>query len=172
MEVDVITLAMALLATGCKHSTPTSMANTTLQSPTGGYRADPAAQAAAVAEMLDNFGRVHFETARAVLSADAMDALTANALILSRFPDLVVEIQGHADERGTTDYNLALGQQRAAAVADYLIGQGIAASRLPLVSFGEERPIVAGSGDVAWAQNRRAEFRILTGGLGIQGTVN
>lgn len=165
----VSTLLVLVAWTGCRHPAPAAMTSATLAPPTGGYRAPPG-QAEAVASLLDNFARVHFETNKAVLTADSMDALTANALILARYPDLRVEIQGHADERGTTDYNLALGQQRAAAVQEYLVGQGIAASRLPLVSFGEERPASAGAGETAWAQNRRAEFRVLAGPEGVQGT--
>lgn len=166
----MIWLVTILLATGCKHATPATMSNATLQAPSGGYRAPPG-QAEAVASLLDNFSRVYFETNKATLTADSMDALTANALILGRFPDVTVEIQGHADERGTTDYNLALGQQRANTVLEYLVGQGIAASRLPVVSYGEERPATAASGEVAWAQNRRAEFRVLTPGDAAHGTV-
>ena len=82
-----------------------------------------------------------------------------------------VEIQGHADERGTTEYNLALGQKRAAAVRQFLLAEGVAPSRLSTISYGEEKPRAAGESETAWAQNRRAEFRITwSGDALVQGT--
>ncbi|MCA9490598.1 MAG: OmpA family protein, partial [Myxococcales bacterium] len=68
---------------------------------------------------------------------------------------------------GTTDYNLALGQRRAAAVQSYLVSSGVSPGRITLVSYGEERPLASGAGEVAWSQNRRAEFRITVGGDGL-----
>ena len=77
---------------------------------------------------------------------------------LATVPGLVVRIEGHTDERGSEEYNLALGMRRAAAVQRHLVGQGIAPSRMTIVSLGEERPAVAGSDETAWSQNRRAVF--------------
>ena len=80
-------------------------------------------------------------------------------------------MQGHTDERGTTDYNLALGDRRANAVKDYLVGAGIGPSRLTIVSYGEELPAASGSNERAWSQNRRAEFVVTWGGEGeVKGT--
>jgi peptidoglycan-associated lipoprotein len=121
-------------------------------------------------ELMANFARVHFETDSSQLTADAKVALQANAQILQTYPELKVEIQGHADERGTTDYNLALGQRRANSVVSFMTSQGVATSRLPVVTYGEERPLDDRSGEVAWAQNRRAEFRVLAGAAPVQGT--
>lgn len=73
-------------------------------------------------------------------------------------------IEGHTDERGSDEYNIALGQRRAAAAKAYLVSQGIAADRIDVVSFGEERPAAQGSNETAWAQNRRDEFEIIVGG--------
>ncbi|MBX2800253.1 MAG: OmpA family protein [Myxococcales bacterium] len=130
-----------------------------------------AATEAAMAELARNFERVHFEVDSSNLTSDSKDALTANAAILQEFPKLSVEIQGHADERGTTDYNLVLGQRRARAVLDFLADSGVAPRRIAVVSFGEERPLEAGSTEVAWAANRRAEFRVIDGAPpGVQGT--
>ena len=75
-----------------------------------------------------------------------------------------VLIAGNCDERGTEEFNLALGQRRAAAVKDYLVQRGVAATRVETVSFGEERPVAQGSDEGAWSQNRRAEFEITAGG--------
>ncbi|MEQ1568356.1 MAG: OmpA family protein [Myxococcota bacterium] len=127
-------------------------------------------QEQAVSALLENFARVHFATDTSTLDTVGKAALDENARILASHTDLRVEVQGHADERGTVDYNLALGQRRADAVVDFLVSRGVAPSRLPIVSYGEERPAVAGAGETAWAENRRAEFRVLTGSAAIRGT--
>lgn len=132
---------------------------------------DPVQRAEAVRQLLENFSRVHFETDSSSLDGGGKAALEANATILNRYPDLRVEIQGHADERGTIDYNLSLGQRRANAVVGYLSSLGVSSVRLMVVSFGEERPLEQGAGEVAWAQNRRAEFRVIGAPENIQGTV-
>lgn len=119
-----------------------------------------------------NFARVHFATDSALLDTEARQALAANAEILLQHRDVRVEVQGHADERGTIDYNLALGQRRGRVVIDELVARGVGPSRLALVSYGEERPLLAGAGESVWAENRRAEFRLLTAADGVRGTVN
>ncbi|MEQ9556329.1 MAG: OmpA family protein, partial [Rhodospirillales bacterium] len=81
---------------------------------------------------------------------------------LKKFSSVTVTIEGHADERGTREYNLALGERRANAVKEYLIYLGIDAKRIKTVSYGEERPVALGSDDTAWAQNRRG-VTIVTG---------
>jgi len=83
---------------------------------------------------------------------------------MQKHSDIKLEIQGHADERGTTDYNLVLGQQRAESVANYLSATGIAPSRLKVVSYGEERPLQNDNSEQAFTQNRRCEFVILWSG--------
>lgn len=113
-----------------------------------------------VQEVARNFERVFFEFDATTLNAESKAALSDNVSILQKYPDLKVEIQGHADERGTTDYNLALGEQRAAAIRAYLTAAGVPASRVTTITYGEERPIDPAATEVAWAQNRRAEFRI------------
>ncbi|MCB9781158.1 MAG: peptidoglycan-associated lipoprotein Pal [Alphaproteobacteria bacterium] len=125
----------------------------------------------AIGQMRQNFQRVHFDTDSATLTGDSKNALKANATIMSQHASIEVEVQGHCDERGTTDYNLALGQRRAQAVADYLAAQGIAKSRVQIVSYGEEKPVARGAGETAWSQNRRAEFVIHNGEAVAMGTV-
>lgn len=159
-------VAMGALGAGCKRTPP--QVPTPLPPPEV-VEAAPA-KPEVVAELVQNFSRIHFDTDSSAIDTESKRLLEANAAILSSHPDLRVEIQGHADERGTTDYNLALGQRRANTVVTYLVHQGVSANRLPVVTYGEERPATAGEGEVAWAQNRRAEFRVLTGGLSVVGT--
>lgn len=91
--------------------------------------------------------------------ADAgMATLEKNARIMKEHPSVAYLIEGHCDERGTVEYNLALGEKRAKSVQDYLISLGIPAARLRVVSYGEERPYATGHDESAWAQNRRAHF--------------
>lgn len=121
----------------------------------------PKSQAPAhVQEMAKNFERVYFDFDSAVLNTQSKSALDANITIMSQFSDVKLEIQGHADERGTTDYNLALGQKRADAVVSYMTANGISTSRVKSVSYGEERPLDPTANERAYAQNRRAEFVI------------
>ncbi|MBN1336838.1 MAG: OmpA family protein [Deltaproteobacteria bacterium] len=123
-----------------------------------------------VQDMATNFGRVFFDFDSADLTDPGRDALRDNAGIMGTYADVKVEIQGHADDRGTTEYNLALGQRRADAVYKYLVAQGVAPGRLTAVSFGEERPLDRSNTEIAWAQNRRAEFRITWASSNVQGT--
>jgi peptidoglycan-associated lipoprotein len=108
--------------------------------------------------------KVFFEYDASELSADARAALDAKLPILRANPQMRLRISGHADERGSDEYNLALGQRRAAAVKRYLSDQGIDQSRLDIVTFGEERPAVEGASEDAFRQNRRAEFEVTAGG--------
>ena len=107
---------------------------------------------------------VYFEYDSDELSADARATLDAKLPILRQNAPLRLRVAGHTDERGSDEYNLALGQRRAAAVKRYLTDQGIDGARIEIVSFGEERPAVAGSTEEAWRMNRRAEFEITAGG--------
>lgn len=94
------------------------------------------------------------------LSDEAMATLGENARIIKEHPDVVYLIEGHCDERGTVEYNLALGEKRAKAVRDYLVALGVPASQLRITSYGEERPFALGHDEAAWAQNRRAHFSL------------
>jgi len=105
---------------------------------------------------------VYFEFDRSGLTTEARQTLAQNASQLLEHPDKLVRIEGHCDERGTVEYNLALGERRALAVRDYLINFGIAANRLSVLSYGKERPVDNRSTEQAWARNRRAEFVLMT----------
>lgn len=99
--------------------------------------------------------RVLFDYDSSALDQAAMDVLTAQAAFLTRYPGYAVVVEGHCDERGTREYNLALGERRASAVKDYLVSMGVPASRISTISYGKERPAVVGSTPYAWSQNRR-----------------
>jgi peptidoglycan-associated lipoprotein len=106
---------------------------------------------------------VHFDVAQAEILPDGHAALDRKVAILKANPLVRVRITGACDDRGSDAYNQALGDRRAAAVTRYFVAQGIDAGRLEQVSAGEKSPIDGGSGEVAWARNRRAEFTILSG---------
>ena len=101
---------------------------------------------------------IRFEYDSASLTDEARATLEKHALWLQGRRDVRVTVEGHCDERGTVDYNLALGEQRARAARDYLVSLGIAAERVRVVAFGKERPLDAGHDEAAWARNRRARF--------------
>jgi peptidoglycan-associated lipoprotein len=108
------------------------------------------------------FQTVYFDFDRYNLRPDAKANLDADYALLRDYPDVIVKIEGHCDERGTVEYNLSLGQKRAKSAQDYLTGLGIATNRISIVSFGKERPAVVGDNEQAWSKNRRCEFRILS----------
>lgn len=100
--------------------------------------------------------RVFFAFDKSELTTEARTTLEKQAFWLRKYPRATVTLEGHADERGTREYNLALGERRAAAARDYLVSLGIDPSRVSTISYGKERPAVLGSTEEAWAQNRRA----------------
>jgi peptidoglycan-associated lipoprotein len=119
------------------------------------------AQMARAQEVLTNV--VYFEYDSDRLDSRAEEDLRTKAAILRANPALELRIEGHADERGSTEYNLALGQRRAEAARTFLAGYGIPANRLATISYGKERPAVMGSNESAWQRNRRAEFAVTAG---------
>ena len=119
------------------------------------------AQIARAQEILTNV--VYFEYDSFSLDPEAETRLRTKAAIMRANPTVALRVEGHADERGSTEYNIALGQRRAEAVRTFLSGYGVPTDRVSTFSFGKERPAVQGSTEEAWAQNRRAEFAI-TGG--------
>ena len=99
---------------------------------------------------------IYFDTDQYNIDSQDAAALRRQAEYLTQYPSAGATVEGHADERGTRDYNLALGERRANAAKNYLVSLGVAASRLRTVSYGEERPADTGSNEAAWAKNRRA----------------
>ena len=115
------------------------------------------ASAASKAFVNDN---IHFAFDSSVLSERAQQILKSKAEYLRANPGIRVTVEGHCDERGATDYNIALGDRRAESVKNFLVTLGIGANRLNTLSYGEERPIAMGQNEAAWAKNRRAQFVI------------
>jgi|TARA_B100000530_G_scaffold173594_1_gene109614 peptidoglycan-associated lipoprotein len=102
---------------------------------------------------------VYFEYDQFNLTSKSIQALKGVSELMKKNSKITISIEGHADERGTREYNLALGQRRAESVANYLISNGINRNRLITKSFGEERPLSLGSNDTAWSKNRRVEIK-------------
>jgi peptidoglycan-associated lipoprotein len=107
--------------------------------------------------------RVYFDFDRFDVRADAQPILDAQAAWLQRYPSVRVRIEGNCDERGTREYNLALGARRASAVRDYLVAHGVGSDRITTVSYGKEKPIDPGTGDEADAHNRNGHTAIVSG---------
>jgi peptidoglycan-associated lipoprotein len=108
-------------------------------------------------DLVVNVGdRVFFSFNESNLSSEAQATLDRQAAWLKKYSAAKITLEGHADERGTREYNLALGERRATAAKNYLVAAGIPASRINTISYGKERPAVVGSNEAAWAQNRRA----------------
>src|SRR5512138_2079610 len=150
-------MAAALLLAACA----SDEAATTGNANAGGGTTDTGVTQGAVTpgsaeDFQQNVGdRVFFETDRYDLSAEAQSQLQKQAAWLAQYPSVTVTVEGHADERGTREYNLALGERRANAVKAYLVSLGVDGARLTTISYGKERPVALGSDEAAWAQNRR-----------------
>ena len=110
--------------------------------------------------MMINLEDIYFEFDRSTLTAKSRDILTKKALWLKSNSTVKVVIEGHCDNRGTNEYNLALGDRRAASTKAFLVDMGISPSRMITISYGEERPLINGQNEEAWAKNRRAHFEV------------
>ena len=156
--------AAVLLLTACE-TTPEETATTTSSGATVAPSAPsqpaevPGVQPGSQEDLIAQVGdRVFFDFDKYNLKPAGRETTEALAAWLNKNPSVTLTLEGHADERGTREYNLALGERRANSVRDYLIALGINAGRLTTVSYGEERPAVPGSYEEAWAQNRRTQF--------------
>ena len=157
------TAAIALMSTACARKTPPPEAlppaGDQVPVPPGVDPADveltelPAMQTDLVAKAGSD--TVYFGTDEYSLDQAAQTTLAAQARWMQANPNVRASIEGHADERGTREYNMALGERRANAARDFLVSQGVPADRLLVTSWGKERPVAAGSDETAWAQNRR-----------------
>jgi peptidoglycan-associated lipoprotein len=112
-------------------------------------------------QAIDKIGadRIYFAFDKSDLTDESRQVLTEKADLLKKFTALKLLVEGHCDERGTNEYNMALGERRARAAYDYLVMMGIDAARLSIISYGEEQPAVPGANEDAWAKNRRCEFK-------------
>jgi len=146
-------------------SQPTAPPSTPLPPTTGPVTGQPNAPLPGSAQdFVVNVGdRVYFDTDSHDIREDARPLLTAQSEWLRRYPSVVVRIEGNADERGTREYNLALGARRANSVRDFLVSQGVTAARISTISFGKEQPIDPGSGEDAWQKNRNGHTAIVSG---------
>lgn len=162
MQKVAVGVAALLLFTACgKRVPPVEVAPTPASEAAAGQDVSdldlvelPAMQAALVAQAGSD--TVYFETDQHVLDMADMNILEAQAKWLIAHPNIRASIEGHADERGTREYNLALAERRANSARDFLVAQGVPASRLLVTSWGKERPMAFGSNEEAWAQNRRS----------------
>lgn len=112
---------------------------------------------------------IYFDFDSDALKDDARSTLDAKITILNSSPDVKIKVAGNTDERGSDEYNLALGQRRAAAAKRYLTDHGISGDRVDIISYGEERPVATGHDESSWSQNRRDEFEITAGADQIKG---
>jgi peptidoglycan-associated lipoprotein len=180
LRLLVVTAMAALLAAGCaKKPAPTAVAPTPptaverpMEKPVVSempVQEVPGLQEQAVTDMpvapelatVAGLQRIHFAYDQHTLSDQSREILAGNAAWMKANPGAKVVIEGHCDERGSDEYNLALGERRAQAAQSYLVSLGIDSGRLSTVSYGEERPLTPGQGEQAWVQNRRAEFKVV-----------
>jgi peptidoglycan-associated lipoprotein len=153
------TLMVALLAVGCASNKPKNNQD-------GAANGADGANAGLSLELngdsdsgkAGGLKTVYFGFDSSSLETDTKDALKANADFLKANANVDVQVEGHCDERGGRQYNLALGERRAKAVRDYLVALGVESKRISTISYGSERPKAQGSDEAAWAQNRRANF--------------
>lgn len=173
----LLLVAITLFAGACKKKPPVTQVTPTPSGPTTpptsapprtpptGPTIDPNEVARKIAEarrlVLEP---IYFEYDASELRADAQASLTAKLPILTANPQVRIRVNGHCDERGSDEYNIALGRRRAEMAKRFLTDRGIDASRIETFSFGRERPAMAGSSEESWAKNRRDEFEIIAGG--------
>ncbi|SMC41530.1 peptidoglycan-associated lipoprotein Pal [Rhizobium sp. RU36D] len=156
----VLAVALTLALAGCanKKNLPNSASDLGLN----GSNATPGS----TQDFTVNVGdRIFFDTDSSSIRADAQQTLDRQAQWLQRYPNYAITVEGHADERGTREYNLALGARRAATTRDYLISRGVPAQRLKTISYGKERPVAVCDDISCWSQNRRAVT--VLGGAGL-----
>lgn len=161
-KLSALALALAVAA-GCASTGGDTAGETTYEADTAGtapaqVESTVDASASDAEAALRAITTFYFEYDSADLKPEAMRALDAHAKVLKATGVRVV-LEGHADERGTREYNMALGERRAGSVQRYLSMQGVSPAQLELVSYGEERPVAMGSSEESWAQNRRVELR-------------
>jgi len=149
--------AVLLLAAACESAPDTSGTSASTGGASAGTSAMQGPRPGSQEDLVANVGdRVFFDFDRSNIRQDQRAVLDRQAAWLKKYPEVTVTIEGHADERGTREYNIALGNRRATAAKNYLVALGINPNRIQTISYGKERPAVAGSNEQAYAQNRRA----------------
>jgi peptidoglycan-associated lipoprotein len=168
-RIALVLAATSILALGaCKKQAPqelppppqSSAAPAPAPAPSTPQGPVPGSQAH-FAQQMQGRDTIYFDTDKFNVDAEDQTALAQQAAYLQQYPNIRATVEGHCDERGTREYNLALGELRANAAKNYLVSLGIAANRLTTVSYGKERPAALGSDEQAWAKNRRAVTIVL-----------
>ncbi len=164
VKMAVILLVSTAIVAGCSKKQPEqlpppaegSVDQTPVDPNAGAGQIVPGSQEDFLANVGQFGDRIFFDTDRFNVDTEDQATLQRQAQWLARYPNTRIVVEGHADERGTRDYNLALGERRANSAKNYLISIGVSADRIQTVSYGKERPQALGSDESAWAQNRRA----------------
>ena len=156
--IQLLTAATAVLALAACETTPGSeggAGGTGIDGTSGSY--DSSVTPGTQADLNANIGdRVYYATDSSTLDSEAQATLSRQAAWLNQYSSVNITVEGHCDERGTREYNIALGERRAYAAKKYLVSQGVSPDRISTVSYGKERPAAIGSDASSWAQNRRA----------------
>lgn len=172
MNTKLATVLLLASATGlaaCSKKAPETTPPPPLTTPTTAPTATPTSTPngpaigtqAHFAQAVGSSTTIYFDTDRYNVDTQDAAALQAQAQYFARYPQITFTIEGHADERGTREYNLALGERRANAAKAYLVSLGVDANRISVLSYGKERPVALASNEAAWAQNRRAASVII-----------
>ena len=163
-----MTIAGALALSACKKDAPEQLppppqSNATTPTPSGPLGPEgpiPGSQAH-FAQAMQGRDTIYFDTDKFDIDAEDQAALRQQAQYMQQYANIRATIEGHADERGTREYNLALGERRANAAKNYLVSLGVPSNQLSVVSYGKERPVALASNEEAWARNRRAVTIVL-----------
>ena len=150
-------LAVALVLAACaRHAQPKEYGVGSINSAEPGTAQDFAVNVGDI---------VHFQVDSSALTGEAQSILSKQSVWLNQYPQYTVTVEGHADERGTREYNIALGARRATAVKTFLAGQGVSAARMRTISYGKERPVAVCDDISCWSQNRRAQTVLNSGAM-------
>jgi len=162
-----LTVSSALALAACSKKAPEELPPPPVQTTTPTPTAPPPPAGAApgtqqhFAQVMQGRDTIFFDTDKYDIDAEDQAALNQQANYLQQYPQVRATVEGHADERGTREYNLALGERRANAAKNYLVSRGVPAERINVISYGKERPLEVASNEAAWARNRRAVTIIL-----------
>ena len=161
-----VTLASALALSACKKEAPADLPpppqNQVTPTPTAPPQTGPVPGTQQhFAQQMQGRDTIYFDTDKFDIDAEDQAALRQQAQYLQQYPNVRATVEGHCDERGTREYNIALGERRANAAKNYLVSLGVGADRVTTVSYGKERPVALGSNEQAWARNRRAVTIVL-----------
>ena len=161
-----VTLASALALSACKKEAPADLPpppqNQVTPTPTAPPQTGPVPGTQQhFAQQMQGRDTIYFDTDKFDIDSEDQAALRQQAQYLQQYPNVRATVEGHCDERGTREYNIALGERRANAAKNYLVSLGVGADRVTTVSYGKERPVALGSNEQAWARNRRAVTIVL-----------